>query len=106
MTSKAPKPRTKKPRAPKTDATDTGGVRLQKVLASAGVGSRRHCEEYILAGRVAVDGRTVRELGIRVDPERQQIQLDGEPIALEKKVFYIVNKPPGFISTNQDPAGR
>jgi 23S rRNA pseudouridine2605 synthase len=81
-------------------------VRLQKVLAAAGIGSRRHCEEYIRAGRVAVDGRTVRELGIKVDPQRQKIQLDGEVVEVERKVYYLVNKPTGFVSTNQDPHGR
>lgn len=87
-------------------APETELVRLQKVLASAGIGSRRHCEELIAAGRVSVDGKTSRELGVRVDPVRQKILLDGEPIAAEKKVFYVVNKPPGFISSNRDPAGR
>ena len=57
-----------------------GGVRLQKVLAEAGVGSRRHCEELIGAGRVEVDGQTVRRFGARVDPERQVIKVDGKRI--------------------------
>ena len=81
-------------------------VRLQKVLAAAGIGSRRHCEEYILAGRVTVDGKPVRMLGARVNPEQQKILLDGESVTLERKVYYLVNKPPGYVSTNSDPAGR
>jgi 23S rRNA pseudouridine2605 synthase len=76
------------------------------VLAAAGVGSRRHCEELIVAGRVHIDGRPVRQLGVRVDPQKQQILLDGAPIAAEKAVYYMVNKPTGFVSTNRDPQGR
>ncbi|HEY6500573.1 MAG TPA: S4 domain-containing protein, partial [Streptosporangiaceae bacterium] len=57
-----------------------GGVRLQKVLAAAGVGSRRHCEELIGEGRVEVDGETVRRFGARVDPEHQVIRVDGKRI--------------------------
>ena len=69
--------------------------RLQKVLASAGLASRRHCEEYIVEGRVTVDGKTVRTLGIKVDPDTQKVCVDGERIKPEKKRHYLVNKPPG-----------
>jgi 23S rRNA pseudouridine2605 synthase len=79
---------------------------LQKVLAHAGLGSRRVCEEYILQGRVTVDGKVVRELGTRVDPDRAAIAVDGERVRLEKMVYYAVNKPKGYVSTNDDPAGR
>jgi 23S rRNA pseudouridine2605 synthase len=79
--------------------------RLQKILAHAGVGSRRHCEELILQGRVTVAGQVVRELGTRVDPE-QKIAVDGEPVRAEKLVYWLVNKPPGCLCTNHDPAGR
>lgn len=81
-------------------------VRLQKLLAMAGVDSRRHCEEYIVTGRVTVDGKTVSELGVRVDPRRQDVRLDGERVIVERKVYYVLNKPPGFLCTNRDPAGR
>lgn len=81
-------------------------VRLQKVLAEAGVASRRHSEAIILEGRVSVDGQTVTELGLKVDPSIQKIQVDGQPIHAERKVYYLVNKPVGFLSTNDDPAGR
>ncbi|NLF72635.1 MAG: rRNA pseudouridine synthase [Candidatus Anammoximicrobium sp.] len=80
--------------------------RLQKVLAAAGVGSRRECEELILAGRVEVDRQTVTELGTRVDPHRQQIRVDGTPLTSPKRLYFAVNKPPGVVSTNRDPAAR
>lgn len=80
--------------------------RLQKILAHAGLGSRRDCEEYILQGRVTVDGKVVRELGTRVNSESAAIAVDGERIRLEKMVYYAVNKPKGYVSTNNDPAGR
>jgi 23S rRNA pseudouridine2605 synthase len=84
-----------------------GGVRLQKVLAAAGVGSRRHCEELIGAGRVEVDGEVVRRFGARVDPQRQIIRLDGRRIpAREDLVYLALNKPPGVVSTMADDRGR
>ena len=80
--------------------------RIQKILAHAGLGSRRDCEEYISQGRVTVDGQVVRELGTKVDPDKVTIAVDGERIQLEKMVYYAVNKPKGYVSTNDDPAGR
>lgn len=80
--------------------------RLQKVLAHAGLGSRRACEELILQGRVAVDGQVVRQLGTRVDAAIARVTVDGEPIRLESTVYYAVNKPKGYVSTNSDPSGR
>ncbi|MCA9097898.1 MAG: rRNA pseudouridine synthase [Planctomycetaceae bacterium] len=96
------------PAPPQEDAPapNTGLVRLQRVLAGAGCGSRRACEEMIVAGRVKVDGEVVTTLGIKVDPNTQQIQLDGKKLKLEKKVYFAVNKPPGYLCTNNDPAGR
>lgn len=82
------------------------GERLQKVLAAAGVGSRRHCEELILAGRVEVDRRVITELGTRVDPLKEEIRLDGTLLSRPKRVYYAVNKPSGMISTSRDPSGR
>src|SRR5690242_12073396 len=82
------------------------GERLQKVMASAGIGSRRRCEELILAGRVEVDQHTVRKLGTRVDPERQEVRVDGEPLKASRRAYYLVNKPAGIVSTNFDPSGR
>jgi 23S rRNA pseudouridine2605 synthase len=80
--------------------------RLNKYLAHAGVGSRRHCDDLILHGRVAVDGHKVRELGTRVDPEHQKVFVDGQPIHAERLAYWLVNKPRGYLCTNHDPAGR
>src|SRR5262245_48829986 len=80
--------------------------RLNKLLAHAGVGSRRHCETLISSGRVAIDGRTVRELGTKVDPDKQRVAVDGEPVRLERAVYWLVNKPRRYLCTNRDPAGR
>lgn len=82
------------------------GERLQKLLAAAGLGSRRQCEELILAGRVEIDRQMVDELGVRADPETQEIRVDGEVVAPSRKVYYVVNKPEGVVSTNRDPSGR
>ncbi|MCS6852360.1 MAG: rRNA pseudouridine synthase [Gemmataceae bacterium] len=79
--------------------------RLHKILAHAGVGSRRQCEQLIAAGRVAVDGQIVRELGFKARPE-QQITVDGQPIQAERRVYWLVHKPKGYLCTNRDPAGR
>jgi 23S rRNA pseudouridine2605 synthase len=80
--------------------------RLNKLLAHAGLGSRRHCETLIRSGRVTVDGQMVRELGTRVDPQRQRVSVDGEPVRVERPVYWLVNKPRGYLCTNRDPARR
>jgi 23S rRNA pseudouridine2605 synthase len=83
------------------------GIRLQKVLASAGIGSRRACEELIDEGRVEVDGAVVRTQGMRVDPERSVIRVDGSRITTKTNSVYVaVNKPRGYVSTMSDPEGR
>ena len=82
------------------------GIRLQKFLAAAGVGSRRHCEELIVAGRVRVDGAVVAQLGARVDPERQKVELDGRPVRAEPHRTYLADKPRGILCTSFDPEGR
>ncbi|TML59367.1 MAG: rRNA pseudouridine synthase [Actinobacteria bacterium] len=82
------------------------GERLQKVLARAGFGSRRACDELIDAGRVTVDG-TVAELGRRVDPSRDHVAVDGVPVSIrEGLVHYLLNKPAGVVTTASDPQGR
>jgi 23S rRNA pseudouridine2605 synthase len=84
-----------------------GGVRLQKVLAAAGIGSRRHCEELIGAGRVEVDGEIVRRFGARVDPQQQVIRVDGRRIPASEDLVYIaLNKPAGVLTSMSDSRGR
>src|SRR5882757_10770859 len=84
-----------------------GGVRLQKVLAEAGVGSRRYCEELIGEGRVEVDGETVRRFGARVDPQHQVIRVDGMRIPSRQDLVYLaLNKPAGVLTTMSDDRGR
>ncbi len=81
--------------------------RLQKVLASAGLGSRRQCEELILAGRVTVNGRKIERMGVRVDPAVDLVEVDGIPIDLHTdKVYIILNKPAGYVTTVSDPQAR
>lgn len=96
-------------RAPKSAAggPQSGlGERLQKYIAGAGVGSRRECEELILAGRVEVNRKVVTELGTRVNAEADEIRVDGELLKPRRPVYYAVYKPDGVVSTNRDPAGR
>ena len=82
------------------------GLRLQKVLAAAGYGSRRACEELIDEGRVLVNGEVAR-LGRRVDPEVDNITIDGAPVAARSGlVHYLLNKPAGVVTTASDPQGR
>lgn len=81
--------------------------RLQKVLAHAGVASRRSCEELILAGKVKVDGKLITDLGIKVDPEKSVIEVAGKPIPGKEQLIYILlYKPAGFLSTVHDPQKR
>ena len=99
---------------PYTD--NTRGIRLQKALANAGVASRRECEAIIEAGRVTVNGDRVADLPAWVDPYADRIEVDGEPVrrpsnaqknfATAGKVYLMVHKPRGVISTNDDPEGR
>lgn len=80
--------------------------RLQTILAAAGLGSRRQCEELILAGRVEVERQVVTQLGTRVDPLRQKIRVDGIELRTPQTVWYALNKPTGVVCTNRDPGGR
>jgi len=81
-------------------------LRLNKLLAHSGVGSRRHCDDLIAAGRVKVNGEIVRDLGTRVDPDKVTVHVDDHHVRAEKHVYWAVNKPRGYLCTNHDPAGR
>ncbi len=80
--------------------------RLQKVLAAAGVNSRRKCEELILSGAVSVNRKVVDKLPAFVDPEKDIITVDGKKLKAARKVYFLLNKPKGVICTNNDPQGR
>jgi 23S rRNA pseudouridine2605 synthase len=80
--------------------------RLNKLLAHAGVGSRRHCDGLISAGRVKIDGVPVRELGMRIDPDTHQIAVDDVPVKIERTVYWLIHKPRGYLCTSSDPGGR
>ncbi len=90
-----------------TDSEAPQGVRLQKVLAAAGVASRRVVEEYIVAGRIRVNGEVVSELGRRIDPEVDLVDVDGTAIQLDvSKRYVMLNKPTGVVSSMRDESGR
>ncbi|HWG18599.1 MAG TPA: pseudouridine synthase [Acidobacteriaceae bacterium] len=99
---------------PADRTTETGdaaeqprGERLQKILAAAGIASRRKAEELILGGRVQVNGQIVTELGTRADAERDHIKVDGKLLhGREQRRYYMLNKPRGYVTTVDDPEGR
>lgn len=81
--------------------------RLQKILASAGIASRRTAEKLIKQGRVTINGKTVTDMGIRIDPAQHTVAFDGKPIsAPQKKIYILLNKPRGYVTTLNDPQGR
>jgi 23S rRNA pseudouridine2605 synthase len=81
--------------------------RLQKYLARSGLGSRRRCEELIREGRVTLNGKVVDRMGVRLDPRRDQVAVDGIPVnTTEPLRYFMLNKPAGYVSTLQDPQGR
>ncbi len=90
-----------------SETDDSHLIRLQKVLAAAGIGSRRTCEELIAAGRVSVDGEVVEQMGRRVDPHTAVIAVDGKRINVRSDLVYLVlNKPRGVLSAMSDDRGR
>ncbi|WP_282697358.1 pseudouridine synthase [Streptomyces sp. CC208A] len=94
-------------KTPKTfPGAEQEGERLQKVLARAGYGSRRACEELVEQARVEVNGEIVLEQGLRVDPEKDEIRVDGLTVATQSYQFFALNKPAGVVSTMEDPDGR
>jgi 23S rRNA pseudouridine2605 synthase len=81
--------------------------RLQKIIAAAGIASRRKAEELISSGRVAVNGHTVTELGTKADPEQDHIRVNGKLLhGPERQVYLLLNKPKGYVTTVSDPEGR
>jgi 23S rRNA pseudouridine2605 synthase len=110
MNKKPAGPRSERPKkltaTPIVEGETSSGERLQKVLALAGHGSRRACEELIVEGRVMVDGKICDKLGTRVDAATQEIRVDGVALPRQKLIYYVLNKPAGVLSTNNDPSGR
>lgn len=80
--------------------------RIQKILAAAGFGSRRSCEQLVIDGRVSINGKTMRVLPQMADPESDRIVVDGRVIQSEKPVYFLLNKPAGVFCTHNDPSGR
>lgn len=80
--------------------------RLQKVIARAGIASRRRAEELIASGRVRVNGQVVTELGVRVDPATDRVEVDGRPVVFPRLVYLMLHKPRGVVTTLRDPQGR
>ncbi len=99
-------PRKTAQKRPSKSAEESAPLRLQRVLAGAGFGSRRQCEDLIEDGRVHIDGEVVDKLGTTVDPSIHKILVDGQPLRKQKVVYYAVNKPVGVVTTNRDPQGR
>ena len=81
--------------------------RLQKIIAAAGITSRRKAEELITSGRVSLNGQTVTQLGVKADPARDHIRVDGKLLrAPERHVYFLLNKPRGYVTSVSDPEGR
>lgn len=101
MQSRKPEPKKK------SDAKKpTAGVRLQKFLATTGVSSRRKAEDLIREGRVKVNGKRVDELGVRIDPKRDRVDVDGKPVQPKKTVWIAFHKPRGYLTSRGDTHGR
>ncbi|MGH9147903.1 MAG: pseudouridine synthase, partial [Vicinamibacterales bacterium] len=86
--------------------TEHASERLQKILSGAGVASRRAAERLIVEGRVSVNGSVVRELGSRANPEADDIRVDGRRISTPHRIYLLLNKPRGVVTTRFDPQGR
>lgn len=80
--------------------------RLQKFISQAGIASRRHAEELIVAGKVKVNGRRVSELGTKVDPDFDRVEVDGKKITQQKLIYLVLNKPKRYVTTRHDPRAR
>ena len=107
MAANAPAKGNKPAKKTKAVGTPAAGERLNKYLANSGLGSRRACEAFILAGRVDIDGEVVIDLGRRVDPERNIVRVDGERLRkVEQTLVLVLNKPVGYLSAASDPENR
>ncbi len=96
-----------RPRTSRSSEPPGGSARLQKILAEAGVASRRRAELLIREGRVSVNGKTVTVLGTRADPGRDEIRVDGSRVGRPgRRVYYLVHKPRGYVTTTRDPHAR
>ncbi len=100
------KKRSPKKRVSPHSSTSPDAQRLNKVLAAAGLGSRRKVEELIEQGRVQINGDIVTDLSCKVEPDQVKIKVDGQLLKRSRPVYYALNKPPGVLSTNYDPSGR
>lgn len=103
------RPRRENPTGRSIPATEPGSeeIRLNRFLAMLGVGSRRDCDEVVASGRVKIDGRPVREPGVRVVPGVTKVTLDGAPLVNPpRRIVLLLNKPLGYVSTVSDPMGR
>lgn len=98
--------RPKRSKKPDESRNDPSALRLNKILAAAGLGSRREVEELIVQGRVEIDREVVTDLACKVDPQKVTIKVDGNTLKRERSIYYAVNKPTGVLSTNKDPDGR
>ena len=102
-----PMNKTPRPKRPGPDPLQATQERLQKIIAAAGITSRRKAEELILQGRVSVNGHVVRELGSKADAARDKIHVDGKPLPrIHGHLVILLNKPTGYVSTVRDPQGR
>lgn len=97
-----------KPKRPRTETPSvlSGEQRINKLLAAAGLGSRRQVDELITDGRVEIDGKTITQVGVKVDVDTAKISVDGEPLKRHRPLYFAVHKPAGVLCTNSDPEGR
>jgi pseudouridine synthase len=96
-----------RPEAATQNGAETEGLRINKALSAAGLGSRRAVEELVKAGRVAINGEVLREMGRRVDPASDRVEVDGSRVVLDQRLrYWMLNKPLGVVSTADDPQGR
>lgn len=98
-----------KKRTPQRSAAPSllqGEQRINKILAAAGLGSRRQVDELIEQGRVEIDGKAIQQVGVKVNPDTSTITVDGEPLRKHRPVYFALHKPEGVLCTNRDPQGR